>query len=154
MNKSPFNLGLPIELPEFNPRQLQELARRHGIDCDENKVEQLMDLVGGHPFLVRLAMYHISRGDMTLERLIQESATEAGIYSDHLGRHLWNLDKYPEIKLAFEQVVTTSESVRLPLEQGFKLNSMGLVKMDGNDCITRCKLYREYFSERLGNISR
>jgi transcriptional regulator with XRE-family HTH domain len=149
MNKSPFNVGLPIELPEFNPQQVQELARRHGIDCDQNQVEQLMDLVGGHPFLVRLAMYHISRGDMTLDRLIQESATEAGIYSDHLRRHLWNLDKYPEIKLAFEQVVTTSESVRLPLEQGFKLNSMGLVKMDGNDCIPRCKLYRKYFSDRL-----
>ncbi len=149
MNKSPFNVGLPIELPEFNQEQLQELARRHGLDWNQNKVEQLMDLVGGHPFLVRLAMYHIARGDITLDRLVQESATEAGIYSDNLRRHLWNLDKYPDIKLAFAQVVTAAKSVRLPSEQAFKLNSMGLVKLDGNDCIPRCKLYREYFSDRL-----
>ncbi|HAZ43620.1 MAG TPA: hypothetical protein DDW76_35415 [Cyanobacteria bacterium UBA11369] len=152
MNKSPFNVGLPIELPEFNPQQVQQLARRHGIDCHENQVEQLMDLVGGHPFLVRLAMYHIARGDITLDRLVQESATEAGIYSDHLRRHLWNLDKYPEIKLAFAQVVTAAKSVRLPSEQGFKLNSMGLVKLDGSDCIPRCKLYRKYFSDRLSTV--
>ena len=139
MNKSPFNVGLPIELPEFNQEQVQELARRHGIDCDENQVEQLMDLVGGHPFLVRLAMYHIACGDITLDRLVKESATETGIYCDHLRRHLCNLDKYPDVKLAFGQVVTAAKSVRLPSDQGFKLNSMGLVKLDGNDCSPWCK---------------
>ena len=149
MNKSPFNVGLPIELPEFNQEQVQALARRHEIDFHENQVQQLMDLVGGHPFLVRLAMYHIACGDITLDRLVKESATEVGIYSDLLRRHLWNLDKYPDVKLAFGQVVTAAKSVRLPSEHAFKLNSMGLVKLDGNDCIPRCKLYREYFSDRL-----
>ncbi len=152
MNKSPFNVGLPIELPEFNPQQVEELARRHGIDCDENQVQQLMDLVGGHPFLVRLAMYHIACGDITLDMLIQDAATEAGIYSAHLRRHLWNLDKYPDVKLAFGQVLTAAKSVRLPSEHAFKLNSMGLVKLDGNHCIPRCKLYREYFSDRLSTV--
>jgi hypothetical protein len=31
INQSPFNVGLPIELPEFNAGQVQDLAARHGL---------------------------------------------------------------------------------------------------------------------------
>ena len=108
-----------------------------------------MGLVGGNPYLVRLGMYHISRQDVTLDRLVKESATEAGIYSDHLRRHLWNLEKYSELMEAMREIVSVSQPVRLRSELGFKLNSMGLVKLDGNHCIPRCRLYQEYFGYRL-----
>ena len=149
VNKSPFNVGLPIELPEFNLQQVQELAKRHGLSWSEAEVAELMGLVGGNPYLVRLGMYHISRQDVTLDRLVQESATEAGIYSDHLRRHLWNLEKYGELMEAMREVVSVSQPVRLRAELGFKLNSMGLVKLEGNNCLSRCRLYEEYFRDRL-----
>jgi len=149
INKSPFNVGLPIELPEFNSPQVQELAMRHKLDWNEKQVEQLMGLVGGHPYLVRLAMYCIARQDVTLDRVVEESATEAGIYSDHLRRHLWNLEKYPDLLEAMKEVVSASGGVRLRSELAFKLNSMGLVKLDGNDCTPRCSLYEQYFRDRV-----
>ena len=34
VNQSPFNVGLPIELPEFNLEQVQDLALQHGLDKD------------------------------------------------------------------------------------------------------------------------
>lgn len=145
INKSPFNVGLPIELPEFNSQQVQELAIRHGLNWQENQLEKLINLVGGHPYLVRLAMYHIARQDVTLEQVVQQGATEAGIYSDHLRRHLWNLEKYPELMAAMKEVVSVSNRVRLRSDQAFKLNSMGLVKLDGNTCTARCNLYEQYF---------
>lgn len=149
VNKSPFNVGLPIELPEFNVQQVQDLAKRHGLNWSEAEVVELMGLVGGHPYLMRLGMYHISRQDVTLDRLVKESATEAGIYSDHLRRHLWNLEKYAELMEAMGEVTSASVPVRLRSELGFKLNSMGLVKLDGNNYIPRCRLYEEYFRDRL-----
>lgn len=149
MNKSPFNVGLPIELPEFNVQQVQDLAKRHGLNWSEAEVTELMGLVGGNPYLVRLGMYHISRQDVTLDRLVKESATEAGIYSDHLRRHLWNLEKYGELMEAMREVANVSGPVRLKSELGFKLNSMGLVKLEGNNYIPRCRLYEEYFGDRL-----
>lgn len=149
MNKSPFNVGLPIELPEFNREQVMELARRHGLDGSMETVESLVRLVGGHPYLVRLALYHIARQDMTFEDIQQTASTEAGIYSDHLRRHLWNLQTYPELLAAMKAVVMASAPVRLPSQQGFKLNSMGLVKLFGNDCTPRCQLYQNYFRDRL-----
>ncbi|MCU0541659.1 MAG: AAA-like domain-containing protein [Oscillatoriaceae cyanobacterium Prado104] len=149
MNKSPFNVGLPIELPEFNVQQVQELAKRHGLNWSTNEVAELMALVGGHPYLVRLGIYHIVRQDVTLNSLVKSAVTEAGIYSDHLRRHLWNLEKYAELMEAMREVVSVSQPVRLQSELGFKLNSMGLVKLEGNDCIPRCRLYEEYFRDRL-----
>ena len=145
INKSPFNVGLPIELPEFNSQQLQELAIRHGLNWHQEQIEKLMDLLGGHPYLVRLTMYHIARQDVTLEQVLAEGATAAGIYSDHLRRHLWNLEKYPELLTAMEEVVSSEGGVRLRSEQAFKLNSMGLVKLDGNNCTAKCNLYAQYF---------
>jgi len=149
VNKSPFNVGLPIDLPEFNSQQVQDLAKRHGLNWSDGEVVELMGLVGGHPYLVRLAMYRISRQDVSFNQLVKLPPTEAGIYSDHLRRHLWNLEKYSELMEAMREVVTVSQPVRLRSELGFKLNSMGLVKLEGNNYIPRCRLYEEYFRDRL-----
>jgi len=149
VNKSPFNVGLPIELSEFSSQQVQELAARHKLNWSATEVAELMALVGGHPYLVRLAMYRIVCQDVTLNNLVKSATTEAGIYSDHLRRHLWNLEKYPELIEAMREVVSVSNPVRLKLELGFKLNSMGLVKLEGNYCSARCSLYEEYFCDRL-----
>ncbi len=108
-----------------------------------------MGMVGGHPYLVRLALYHIHRGDTTLEGLLREAATEAGLYGDHLRRHLWNLEQHPELAAAVRQLVATDGAVRLPSVQGFQLHSMGLVDLQGNDVMFRSELYRAYFRDRL-----
>lgn len=151
MNKSPFNVGLPIELPEFTSQQVLHLAFRHSLDWNAGEVEKLMALVGGHPYLLRLAMYAIARQDVTLDTVLQEAPTEAGLYSDHLRRHLWNLEKHPQLMEAMREVALASSPVRLPAVQAFKLNSMGLVRLSGNDVTPRCQLYEQYFRERLGD---
>jgi len=149
INQSPFNVGLPVELPEFTSEQVQDLARRHGLNWNATQVEQLMAMVGGHPFLVRLALYNIARQDMTLEALLQSAPTEAGLYGDHLRRHLWNLQQRPELIEAVKRVVAVTSPVRLEPVQAFQLESMGIVHLQGNEVIPRCDLYRQYFSDRL-----
>lgn len=149
INQSPFNVGLPIELPEFNHDQVYDLAGRHGLNWQDGQVEQLMAMVGGHPYLTRLALYHIKRQDITLEQLLQTAATDAGLYSDHLRRHLWNLQQYPELATAMTQVVAVRHPVRLESMQAFRLHSMGLVRLQGNEVIPRCDLYYQYFQDRL-----
>jgi serine/threonine-protein kinase len=151
INQSPFNVGKNVELPEFTSAQVQDLAGRYGLSWSTHQVEQLMTLVGGHPYLVRKALYHIRRQDAILEELEQTAPTEAGIYSDHLRRHLWNLRQYPKLAQAFRQVVIKNKPVELDAESAFKLDSMGLVTLRGNDVTPRSDLYRYYFREHLGN---
>jgi len=152
INQSPFNVGLPIELPEFKPEQVQELAQRHGLVWETTQVEQLMEMVGGHPYLVRLALYHISRQEITLAQLLETAPTDAGLYSDHLRRHLWNLEQYPELVAALKKVVATDSPVQLESMKGFKLHGMGLVQLQGNEVTPRCNLYRQYFRVRLAPL--
>jgi DNA-binding CsgD family transcriptional regulator len=151
INQSPFNVGLPIELPEFTQPQIQDLARLHGLDLAVTCVEQLMSVVGGHPELVQQAISHLrSHQDIKLESLLETAPTEAGIYRNHL-RRLWqSLQEHPELVEALKKVVTTTSPVRLESTPLYKLHSMGLVQLQGNDCSPRCNLYRQYFCDRLG----
>jgi hypothetical protein len=145
INQSPFNVGLPIELPEFSSEQVQDLTRRHGLNWDTTQVQQLMSIVGGHPYLIRVALYHIAKGQLTLLQLLETAPTEAGIYGDHLRRHAWHLQQNPELAAAFIKVVTSGEPVELESIQAFKLHSMGLVQLQGNYVTPRFDLYRQYF---------
>jgi hypothetical protein len=145
INQSPFNVGLPIELPEFSSEQVQDLTKRHGLNWNTSQVQQLRSIVGGHPYLVRVALYHIATGQLTLSQLLETAPTEAGIYGDHLRRHAWHLQQHPELAAAFTKVVTSGEPVELQSIQAFKLHSMGLVQLQGNYVTPRFDLYRQYF---------
>ncbi|CCQ62123.1 AAA-like domain-containing protein [Crocosphaera watsonii] len=57
INKSPFNIGLPIQLVDLTEEQVRNLAVRHGLDS--GIIRPIMDLVGGHPYLIRLAFYYL-----------------------------------------------------------------------------------------------
>ncbi|WP_242462735.1 AAA-like domain-containing protein [Trichormus variabilis] len=126
INQSPFNVGLPIELGEFTTAQVQELIRLHGLDWSGQFVKQFMDLIGGHPYLVRSALYHIAAGDLTLEEFLRTAPTEAGIYSDYLLGHLKSLEDYPTLGAAMKTVVTSEFPVRLRSEEAFRVWLCGL----------------------------
>ncbi|EKQ66614.1 hypothetical protein OsccyDRAFT_4402 [Leptolyngbyaceae cyanobacterium JSC-12] len=149
VNQSPFNVGLPIELSEFSPQQVLDLATRHMLNWEMVEIETLMAIAGGHPYLIRLALYHLAQQNLTLPELVRSAATEAGIYGDHLRRHLWNLRQHPELKSAFSRVVNSDDPVELESILAFKLHSLGLVHLQGNDVTPRFNLYRQYFKERL-----
>jgi len=153
INQSPFNVGLPIELPDLSQEQVQDLVQRHGINWTGEQVKQLMMLVGGHPYLTRVALYQIARDRMTLEKLQQIAPTEEGPYSDHLRRHLLNLQENAKLLAAFKRVLSVDspvDVVDVGTAEAFKLRSMGLVKFQGNEVMPLCELYCEYFGDRLG----
>jgi AAA-like domain len=150
INQSPFNVGVPIDLPTLTEVQVADLVRRHGLNWSAGEVGRLMAMVGGHPFLVRVALYHIARGDMTLEGVLAIAPTEEWAYGEHLRRHLLNLEETEGLVAAVRSVVSADGPVRLRTEESFKLLSMGLVRFQGNDVVPLCDLYRQYFRERLG----
>jgi hypothetical protein len=147
LNQSPFNVGLPIQLNAFSQVEVQQLARCYEIDWDDGvEMRQLMDLVGGHPALVNIAFYHLSRGDITLDQLLKTAPTTTGVYHHHLQRHWVNLEAQPELLLALHSVVNANEPISLELIIAYKLSSMGLVKQSSNKVIPNCELYRQFFS--------
>jgi hypothetical protein len=146
INQSPFNAGIPILLEEFTFSQVETLASLYKLDWDKSQITKLMDLVGGHPYLVRLAMYQISTQNLTLEKLLQAATSETGIYSNPLRRLLNILKQSPELSSAFATVVKSAKPVALNSLQIYQLHSIGLVKHQQNLVSPRCKLYRDYFN--------
>ncbi|OLT62777.1 AAA-like domain-containing protein [Moorena bouillonii] len=132
LNQSSFNAGIPVELREFDQQQVKNLAQLHGLNWENAQIEKLMTMVSGHPYLVRLAMYEIGSGKVTFQQLWQDAPTEAGIYSNHLRRHLETLQQSPELLQALKKVVTSSEPVELNPIEIYKLHSMGLIERQGN----------------------
>lgn len=160
INQSPFNVGLPIKLPCFSKEQIQELAQICGLEwCDkEQEVEQLINMVGGHPYLVRLCLYHLVQPCLNQERImslpeiLMQAPTQSGIYSEYLRHHLTTLEESPELAEAFQQIVNSEQPVQLKPVLAYKLESMGLVSLNGNYCQPACDLYRLYFrSQNLVN---
>ena len=149
INQSPFNAGLPVELKEFTPDQVIELARLHGLALNSQQIAALMQVVCGHPYLIRLALYKLCTHALTLEQLVDTAACESGIYSNHLRRHLGVLQQSPSLISSLRQVVEAQAPVALDSMTTYKLHSMGLVQQVENCVVPRCALYREYFCRVL-----
>ncbi len=148
-NHSPFNIGVPIELPEFTSEQIQALASQQGVIWDDSQVQQIICLLGGHPCLVQKAIGYLKMRQNFFEEMLQKADTEEGIYNHHLRVHWLNLQQYPELLEAMKQVVQAHEPVRLETTLAFKLQSLGLTVFEGNNVKPRCNLYAKYFKERL-----
>jgi hypothetical protein len=151
ISQSPFNVGLPAELPELTRAQTLDLAKRHKLDWSEPETEQIMAMLGGHPYLLRVAMYDMARERMTLEALSKTAPTEGGPYADHLRRHLSNLKEDDKLMDAMKKVISADTPLKVGDTETFKLRSMGLVRFSGtgNTISPLCDLYRIYFKDRL-----
>ena len=105
INYSPFNVGFPLQLPKFNEIQVLDLAQRHQLDWKkEAEIEVLMAMVGGHPYLVRKAMFESSYHNIELKKLLKDADEGTGIYNDHLRRILTQLQKTPEVLEALKVI--------------------------------------------------
>lgn len=153
LNQSPFNVGLPIKLPELTIAQVQNLALRHSIAWAEGesgaqRLQPLLDLIGGHPHLVRLALYSLGRQEITLEQLLEEAPTPAGIYGEHLRHQLGLLQKDSTLSIALKQILSDESSHIEPITT-YKLESLGLIKLQVDRAIASRKLYQLYFQNEL-----
>ena len=155
INHSALNVGLSIKLPHFTVEQVQDLAKLYGLDwwSDRSKTQQLMAMVGGHPYLVNLALYHLHRFEMDMYELLLAAPTLGGIYSDYLRSLLTMLLEEVPLVSAMQEVVIAKGSVRLEAIAAYKLESLGLVQLDGHFAKPSCELYRSYFHSQLVEIA-
>ncbi|WP_413167544.1 AAA-like domain-containing protein [Capilliphycus salinus ALCB114379] len=149
INQSPFNVGVPIELVELTFEEVQEFAQKQGLNLQTAEIEQLINLVGGHPYLLQRAFYRLVRQEISVVELCRKATTESGIYCNHLRGHLLNLQQYPELEAALGEVVRSSDAVNLNPKLAYQLKSLGLVKYQGNNVVPSCELYRQYFEQYL-----
>jgi hypothetical protein len=149
INQSPFNVGTPIDLDEFTIAQVQELAALHGLS--PSQIEPILELIGGHPYLVRLAFYNLASGATSAEQILQSAATDVGLFSKHLTTRLAKLEKDVELSAILRSLVNSPQPIRFDLATTAKLDGMGLILRTETGVKIRNELYRRYFQNRLSN---
>ncbi len=153
LNQSPFNVGLPVQLDSFSQEEVQQLAQRYGLYWSEGEeARQLMSMVGGHPALVNLALYHLSRQEITLSQLLETAHTASGIYAHHLRDCCVTLSQQPELAQVVDAIFNAGEPICLDPILAYKLSSMGIIKQLGDKAIVTCELYRRYWQSFVKEV--
>ncbi|MDF5729685.1 MAG: AAA-like domain-containing protein [Rhizonema sp. PD38] len=147
LNQSPFNVGQIIELEDFTPALVADLNRRHNSPIDDNLLQQLIRLLGGHPFLVRKAMYLVASKQVTPTELFANATAASEPFGDHLRRLLSLLYNKPELIQGMQQVI--SQNICPDRQIFWRLRGAGLVRADKQASLPRCQLYAEYFRENI-----
>jgi hypothetical protein len=147
-------VGFPAQLSHFSLEEVLQLAQRYQLTWEnQEKVKQLMELVGGHPALVQTALYYLSREEITMAQILTSATSVTGIYAHHLRRHWAVLEQQPELAKALDRVMSAVEPVQLDPILAYKLSSMGLLKQSGDKVVPGYELYRRYFLEVKSSIS-
>jgi hypothetical protein len=147
LNLSPFNVGEVISVPDFTLIQSEDLNQRHGTPFSTGELEALMQLVGGHPYLLRKAFYLVVSKQISISDLFARSAHSNGPFGDHLRHHLFRLHGRAELVVGLRQVL--ENNVCSDEKTFFRLQGAGLVRREENLIVPRCDLYSQFFKEHL-----
>jgi len=143
VNLSPFNVGLTIRLKDFALDQVTDLNQRHGSPLKTNEIPTLMTLVGGHPYLVRQALYTLVSEGLRLPDLLRVANSPEGPFGKHLLFYLHSLKKSPALFSALQQLLWDQ---KLPDESLLeRLAAVGLIQQESEKWKPRCGLYGEFF---------
>jgi len=138
------NVGLEVELPEFNAEDILTLASKYRLDWKKDQVKQLMELIGGHPTLVNQALYKISQEGMSWAELESQATLQTGPFRDHLLNKFSIINENSDLKQCFDQILQ-GEPCNDDIAK-FQLEKAGLIKINNEGVQVRFKLYQNYFS--------
>lgn len=144
--QSPFNVGTRIELDDFTETQIRELNELHGNPLRPHEIAAAMSLLGGHPYLIRQALYTLVSQNLTWSELDAVAADRDGPFGAHLDHTLRPLED-PELEEAVRKMLRNRICPRDSLF--LRLDSARLVKQQGRRCICKYRLYDRFYTSQL-----
>ena len=149
MNQSPFNIGTRLVLEDFSRTHVSELNRRYSSPLnDENELDRLIQLVGGHPFLVRRGLHEMKTLKTDISTLESEADSDEGMFGDHLRRILVLLAKDTALTDVVRGLLR-GENCPTP-ESFYRLRSAGVIVGNSQTEVQiRCKVYAAYLKRHL-----
>ena len=141
-------MGAVLQVEDFTREQVAECNRLHANPLSGAEVAELYDLVGGHPYLTRKALYAVTGSHrLTTRQLFDSAAADFGPFGDHLRNRLLGVARQPKLSDAFVDVVHGRGTDDVAIYN--RLLGAGLVKRENGKVVPRCRLYRDYFQDRL-----
>jgi len=145
-HESPFNVGEVVPMSDFEIGEVAKLNQLHQSPLFAAEFEQLYELLHGQPYLTRKAFYVIKSG-LTPSQLFAQAGEDSGPFGDHLRNYFLRLLNHADIANALKQVTLGQNCSDKKL--AYRLESAGLVRTENGKIVPRCKLYAQYFRDRL-----
>lgn len=147
---SPFNVSRVISVEPFGVDESCTLNDLHGKSLANGHLQQLHELVGGHPYLTQLAHAWLeAKGAHRFDQLVQMAAADDGPFADHLHALLF--------RLVSELGVPAERALRDLVRRGqggdgeaiTRLQSAGLVRVDREG---RASLANPVYGQFFGRV--
>ena len=150
LEQSPFNVGLMVNMEDFTLEEVTRLNELQQAHCSLNQVQMLHQMLGGHPYLTRKALYLVANNNLTFADLRHGNTYNYAPFDDHL-RARWNyLYNKSELLDCFKKIIRNQgcgDSKAI-----WRLEGAGLIKRkDGSNHLAspRCDVYATYFLEKM-----
>ncbi len=145
LTKSPFNIGLRVELNAFTDKEVAEFAYLHGLKRNSETVDKIIKYVGGRPYLVHLILYHMTKDPASCDQLFDINNK---IFRDHLNRFLIHFQKEKKLGETMRDVISGMGCEDFKIAN--RLEAAGLVRWNEEQKVVPfCRLYTEYFGREL-----
>jgi AAA-like domain/CHAT domain len=146
--QSPFNVGESVELLDFDITQVSELNQRYGGPMNDMQLQQLIGLVGGHPYMVGRALYLTASRQFAIQALFDQAASDRGPFKDTLRKRLEKLLRSPQHEAGMRQVIGQQRCLDEILFS--HLQGAGLVISNPwPKVIPRYAIFQTYFQDHL-----
>jgi len=146
LSQSPFNVGTTVRPEDFTPAEAQQANALHGAPLDAAGLAKLQDLLGGHPYLTRKALYVLSKARYSASQLFDEAASESGPFGDHLRALLARVSMRPGLADALR------DAIKLGAVGGPERHALiagGVIREQGGRLVARNALYDSYLQRAL-----
>jgi AAA-like domain/TIR domain len=146
--RSPFNVGLNIELRLFNEAECQKLNRLYRARLTKSELRELMSLLNGHPHLTQLAFYALTGPNpMDFSALLLKAAERDGPFGAHLRALEYKLmdDMGQRLLTTMRQIVNDGKASSR--DNFYRLHGAGLVREDGTRVVPTNNLYARFFGK-------
>lgn len=147
-----FNIMQDILVDDFSLEECSVIWKAFGKKIDRFELEILYDVLGGHPYLTRLAIQQSIKTRFKISKILNEAKTGHGQLATHISSRVKQLENEPNrtelfdflFKAAFEPIPETKvirEAKSYILE---RLITTGLLRVRYGKVVARNKLYENY----------
>lgn len=151
MNYSPLEgVGFVMKLRGFNIQEVKQYANHFQIPVQDEQINKLQKITGGHPYLIFQFFEKLSYFKMmSFDELLSKYADDDSPFKGHLGKLLEILENQQLLFNAYKEILSSQQPIPLESHISYKLDCLGLVKMENNNYQSSCPLYQDYFSRIL-----
>jgi DNA-binding SARP family transcriptional activator len=149
LDRSPFNVGITVELSDLDHEQVLALHGRYGEPLERTAdLEAVFHLLGGHPFLTSRAFALLSARSLSVGELMATADQDDGPFGGHLRRTLDTVTDAPALCAAVRAALAGRGCRE---EEFYRLRSAGILAGPSSaEARLRCELYARYFGRKLG----